>query len=54
MEINMLSRTTELPKAICEKYADGEQVAVDATCGKGYDTLWLAERFGMVDACDIQ
>ena len=53
MEINILSRTTELAKAICEKYADGEQVAVDATCGKGYDTLWLAERFGRVYAFDI-
>lgn len=54
MEINILSKTTELAKAICEKYADGEKIAVDATCGKGHDTLWLAERFGRVYAFDIQ
>ena len=54
MEKNILSRTTELAKVICEKYANKEKTAIDATCGKGHDTLWLAERFGRVYAFDIQ
>ena len=54
MEKNILSRTTELAKAICEKYAGKEKIAVDATCGNGHDTLWLAERFGRVYAFDVQ
>ena len=54
MEKNILSRTTELAKAICEKCAGKEKIAVDATCGNGHDTVWLAERFGRVYAFDIQ
>ena len=54
MEKNILSRTTELAKAICEKYAGKEKIAVDATCGNGHDTVWLAERFGRGYAFDIQ
>ena len=54
MEKNILSRTTELAKVICEKYANKEKTAIDATCGKGHDTLWLAERFGRVYAFDVQ
>lgn len=54
MEKNILSRTTELAKAICKKYAGKEKIAVDATCGNGHDTVWLAERFGRVYAFDIQ
>ena len=54
MENNILSKTTELAKAICEKYADKGKTAVDATCGNGHDTIWLAEIFGRVYAFDIQ
>ena len=54
MEKNILARTTELAKAICEKYADRERAAIDATCGNGNDTIWLAQRFGRVYAFDIQ
>ena len=54
MENNILSKTTELAKAICEKYSDKGKAAVDATCGNGHDTIWLAERFGKVYAFDIQ
>lgn len=54
MDNNILSKTTELAKAICEKYADKTKTAIDATCGKGNDTIWLAERFGKVYAFDIQ
>lgn len=54
MEKNILSRTTELAKVICEKYANKEKTAIDATCGNGHDTLWLAERFGRVYAFDVQ
>lgn len=51
---NILSRTTELARVICDKYADKEAAAIDATCGNGNDTVWLAERFGKVYAFDIQ
>lgn len=54
MRENILGRTTELARVICEKYADKEAVAIDATCGNGNDTVWLAERFGKVYAFDIQ
>ncbi len=54
MEKNVLSRTTELARVICERYADKEGVAIDATCGNGNDTVWLAERFRKVFAFDIQ
>ena len=48
MDNNILSKTTELAKAICEKYADKPKPAADATCGNGHDTIWLAERLGKV------
>ena len=51
---NILARTTDLAKVICEKYADKGKTAVDATCGNGHDTVWLAERFGSVYAFDVQ
>lgn len=51
---NILSRTTELARVICERYADEDAAAIDATCGNGNDTVWMAERFGKVYAFDIQ
>lgn len=51
---NILCKTTELSKTICEKFADKEKTAIDATCGSGRDTVWLAERFRKVYAFDIQ
>lgn len=54
MDKNILRDTTELAKMFCEKYIDSDSVAVDATCGNGHDTLWLAERCRKVYAFDIQ
>ena len=52
--MNILKNTTELAFAVCIPYADKEAAAVDATCGNGHDTLWLAEHFDRVYAFDIQ
>lgn len=54
MEKNILRETTELAKVLCEKYIDENAMAVDGTCGKGHDTLWLARRCSKVYAFDIQ
>jgi len=51
---NILRDTTALAKAICQEYIYEGMTAVDATCGNGHDTLWLAERCGKVYAFDIQ
>lgn len=52
--MNVLKNTTALALTMCLQYADGNGTAVDATCGNGHDTLWLAERFGKVYGFDIQ
>lgn len=49
-----IRNTTEFNHYLCEPYCGREFAAVDATCGNGNDTLWLAERFGRVYAFDIQ
>ena len=53
---NILKNTTMLAHAICENYLAGaaNPVAVDATCGNGHDTLWLAQRCSKVYGFDIQ
>ena len=52
--MNVLKNTTALALTMCLQYADPEGTAVDATCGNGHDTLWLAERFAKVYGFDIQ
>ena len=52
--MNVLKNTTALALAMCLQYADGTGAAVDATCGNGHDTLWLAEHFERVYGFDIQ
>ncbi len=52
--MNVLKNTTALALTMCLQYADPEGTAVDATCGNGHDTLWLAERFARVYGFDIQ
>ena len=52
--MNVLKNTTALALAMCGQYADSAAAAVDATCGNGHDTLWMAARFGKVYAFDIQ
>ncbi len=60
---NLLKNTTALARAVCQNYIDafrksadknGPLIAVDATCGNGHDTLWLAEKCDRVYAFDIQ
>ena len=56
---NLLQNTTQLAQAIWTHYlspqlASGAYAAVDATCGRGHDTVWLAARCGRVYAFDIQ
>ena len=56
---NLLQNTTQLAQAIWAHYlspqlASGAYAAVDATCGRGNDTVWLAARCGRVYAFDIQ
>ena len=56
---NLLQNTTQLAQAIWAHYlspqlASGAYAAVDATCGRGHDTVWLAARCGRVYAFDIQ
>lgn len=52
--MNLLRNTTALALALCENYITENSVAVDATCGRGNDTLWLAKRCRKVYAFDIQ
>lgn len=56
---NLLQNTTQLAQAIWAHYlspqlASGAYAAVDATCGRGHDTVWLVARCGRVYAFDIQ
>ena len=56
---HLLQNTTQLAQAIWTHYlspqlASGAYAAVDATCGRGNDTVWLAARCGRVYAFDIQ
>ena len=56
---NLLQNTTQLAQAIWTHYlspqlASGAYAAVDATCGRGNDTVWLTAHCGRVYAFDIQ
>ena len=60
---NLLRNTTAVGRAICQNYieefkkcdADEQRIiAVDATCGNGHDTFWLAQTCDKVYAFDIQ
>lgn len=52
--MNLIQNTTELALYVCEKYIRKDGIAVDGTCGRGKDTLWLAERCRKVYSFDIQ
>lgn len=56
---NLLQNTTQLAQAIWAHYlspqlSSGAYAAVDATCGRGNDTVWLTAHCGRVYAFDIQ
>lgn len=52
--MNVLRDTAALALTMCLQYTDSEAVAVDGTCGKGNDTLWLSKHFAKVYGFDIQ
>lgn len=52
--MNILQDTTRLALMMCEKYIDEESDAVDCTCGRGNDTLFLARKCRRVYSFDIQ
>ena len=52
--MNVLKNTTALALTMCLQYAREDGAAVDATCGNGHDTLWLAQHFDRVYGFDIQ
>ena len=57
MKGNLLTQTTELARHLTQAYLSPGDLAIDATCGRGNDTLWLAEAVGpsgKVLAMDIQ
>lgn len=52
--MNLLQDTTNLALAVCEKYLQDGDTSVDCTCGRGHDTLFLAQRCRRVYSFDIQ
>ena len=52
--MNVLQQTTELALHLCSAYIGKDDIAVDCTCGNGYDTLWLANECKKVYSFDIQ
>jgi predicted methyltransferase len=51
------AKMTSLAHAAWDHFVRGNQTVVDATCGNGYDTKWLAEKIGpggKLYAFDIQ
>ena len=51
---NILQRPTLLAQSICGAYLTEEDTAVDCTCGRGHDTLFLAQRCRRVYSFDLQ
>ncbi len=55
--MDIFKKTTEMDKEIISEVIKQGEVAIDATCGNGYDTLFLARQVGnagKVFAFDIQ
>lgn len=52
--MNIIQNTTSLASWIWQAYVKEDMVSVDATCGNGHDTLWLAQKSKKVYAFDIQ
>ncbi|KXT75977.1 tRNA (mnm(5)s(2)U34)-methyltransferase [Streptococcus sp. DD12] len=50
----MMKRPLELSHDFLAQVLDDQSVAVDATMGNGYDTLFLAQQAGQVYAFDVQ
>lgn len=57
MRLNPFEKPTTMDKQLISETLFSEGIAVDATCGNGYDTVFLAEQVGedgLVYAFDIQ
>ena len=52
--MNVLTKNSEIVRMIWDRYINEESVVIDATCGNGNDTLYLALRANKVYAFDIQ
>lgn len=52
--MNLITKNSEMARLIWDKYINSNSIAVDATCGNGNDTLYLAERVRHVYGFDIQ
>lgn len=52
--MNLLQDTTALALSMCERYVTEKSIGVDCTCGRGFDTLWLAKKCAKVYSFDIQ
>lgn len=51
------ARMTSIAHSVWDQFVREGQTVVDATCGNGHDTKWLAERIGpsgKIYAFDIQ
>lgn len=47
-------KITEVAHHILEKHINSNSIIIDATCGNGHDTLFLAQRVKLVHAFDVQ
>ncbi len=57
MRLNLFDKPTEMDKSLLEQVVRPGDIVVDATCGNGHDTVFLAEQVGtkgQVYAFDIQ
>ena len=52
--MNVLTKNSETVRMIWDRYVNKNSVVIDATCGNGNDTLYLALRAKKVYAFDIQ
>jgi len=52
--MNILRNTTELNHYLIQNYCSKDKVAIDATCGNGNDSLFLAQNCKFVTCFDIQ
>jgi hypothetical protein len=52
--MNILTKNSEIVRMIWDRYINENSVVIDATCGNGNDTIYLALRAKKVYAFDIQ
>lgn len=52
--MNLITKNSEMARLVWDRYINTNSIAVDATCGNGNDTLYLAQRVRHVYGFDIQ